>query len=153
MNGVQITTSQFGFSATNASLISFARATPSCRFMFIFQLPATIFFLIFLFFLKVDNILFEFSFFLIHAPQAQSRSAMVRSTSGMTNQEMMPAIFLAALTSGILPISVFSSGLPARSAILGRSLWLHFRMMVPSFSSRSPGLLRITVFSVVSSVI
>ena len=133
-------TSQFGLSATNASLISLARATPSCRFMFIFQLPATIFFLIFLFFLKVDNILFEFSFFLIQAPHAQSRSAMA-------------AIFLAALTSGILPISVFSRGLPARSAILGRSLWLHFLMMVPSFSSSSPGLLRITVFSVVSSVI
>src|SRR3712207_1443491 len=67
MNGVQITTSQLGLSACSASLISFAKATPSCRFSFIFQLPATIFFLIVFNFLKL--ILFIgifFSFILLY---------------------------------------------------------------------------------------
>ena len=46
MKGVAITTSHLGL-MTNC-LSSVASATPSCRFLFIFQLPATIFFLIYL---------------------------------------------------------------------------------------------------------
>ena len=53
MNGVQMITPQFCLLLLRVSLSSFARAIPSCKFMFIFQLPATIFFLIFLSFKKL----------------------------------------------------------------------------------------------------
>ena len=39
-----------------------------------------------------------------------------------------------------------SGNLPLLYAKSGKSLWLHFWMMVPFFSRRRPGLLRITVF-------
>ena len=52
---------------------------------------------------------------------------------------------------GGAPMSSFESG--AFSIVLdGRSLWLHLRMIVPSLSNSKPGLLRIIVLSVVSSV-
>ena len=150
INGVQITTPQLGLSALSVSLSSFARAIPSCRFMFIFQLPATIFFLMFLRFNKLYN-LFDSFFFLIQRLQAHKRSATVSTSRGSTYQSSMVSIFVGTESSGIVPNSSFSNGLFSMYSS-GNLLWLHLRIIFPSFSRSSPGLLRITVFNVVSSV-
>src|SRR5574344_501459 len=124
MNGVQITTPQLGFSADNVSLSSLARAIPSCRFMFIFQLPATIFFLIFLFFFKSWYIILDLSLRLTHDVHAQSLSANVSRNSGTTNHDTIHAMRSAVRLVGILPISDL---LIAMLVIIssGRALWLH----------------------------
>src|SRR5574344_80317 len=152
MNGVQITTPQLGFSAFNVSFNSFAKAIPSCRFMFIFQLPATIFFLIFLLFIKSLYILFFLSLFLTHFDQAHILSAKVSTTRGKMNQSIIFIILPGMESEGTCPTSTFSS-LPLRSYSSGRLLWLHLRILVPFLSNSIPGLLRMIVFSVVSSVL
>ena len=148
INGVQMTTPQLGLSAFSVSLSSFARAMPSWRFMFIFQLPATIFFLI-IFFPFINGLLLTFLSHLLHA---QRRSAMVSIISGSTNHSSSLAILPGTLSPGIRPVSL-SSRRFVSCCSLGRRLWLHFRITVPCFKSIRPGLLRIIVFSVVSSVV
>ena len=150
MNGVQMMTPQLGFSAVSVSLSSFARAIPSCRFMFIFQLPATIFFLIFFRF-KSLYILVCLSLFLTNLDHAQSLSASVRRSSGSTNHVMMDSTRLAVVSSGCRPSSMRSS-LSVSWYSSGRRLWLHFRITRPDLMRTSPGLLRITVCRVVASV-
>ena len=145
-------TSQLGFSATSASLISLARATPSCRLRFIFQLPATIFFLIFFLFFKRLNILLLSCLFLIHFVHAQSRSAIVRAMSGTKNVSSTMSRRSGVLSFCAFPMGNCSSG-AVRSSVCGSALWLHLPIIVPSFSRISPGLLRIIVFSVVSSAL
>ena len=149
-------TSQLGFSAVSVSLSSLARASPSCRFMFIFQLPATIFFLIVVSFLFVIIWVVLFLLFLrrlTHFVHIHVRSAKERSASGSTNQSSSRVIFPGTESCGICPISLCSSGIDSRSgSICGRLLWLHLRITVPALSSNRPGLLRMMVFSVISSV-
>ena len=55
------------------------------------------------------------------------------------------------LVDGMAPMLSFDNG-ALRLELEGKSLWLHFRIMVPSFSSSKPGLLRMMVLSAVSSV-
>src|SRR5574344_992846 len=151
MNGVQITTPQLGFSADNVSLSSLARAIPSCRFMFIFQLPATIFFLIFLFFFKSLYIILDSSLCLTHDVHAHSLSASVSRNSGMTNHDNIHAMLPDTWFWGIMPIAeCCMSTLVMLSS--GSALWLHLPMMRPSCITTRPGLLLITVRSVVASV-
>src|SRR3712207_6562153 len=154
MKGVQITTSQLGLSAVIASLISFASAIPSCRFMFIFQLPATIFFLIVVFFIKISVRIDCYCRFLNfkYLVHAHIRSASVSKKSGSRKISIIFMTLLAVELSGCRPISNWAKGL---SVIVsrGRLLWLHLPMMRPSFIKRRPGLLRTMVLSVVSSVV
>ena len=144
-------TSQLGLSAAKASFTSFAKARPSCRFRFIFQLPATIFFLIFLFFFKSVYSLLRFLCFFIHLVHAHRRSAKVSKNSGNTNQSTILVMRVVTLVGSILPmLSLFSGAFSV--SCLGKALWLHLLITTPSLMSISPGLLLIIVFSVVPSV-
>ena len=92
-----------------------------------------------------------FRFLLRYLVHAHVRSAKTRSMSGMKKQSTTFIIVLPRLLDGMAPMSSFDNG-ALRLALEGRSLWLHFCIMVPSFSSSNPGLLRMMVLSVVSSV-
>ena len=122
MNGVQITTSQLGLFTVSVSFSSLANAKPSCRFIFIFQLPATIFFLIFIFFLKslLYN-LFDCSLSLIQRLQAHILSAIESRIKGNKYHKKIFDIFVIVLaTCGFEMAS--SSKLPFNSSSLGKSL-------------------------------
>ena len=69
----------------------------------------------------------------------------------MKNQPTIPATRADTDRSGICPEAMRSSG-PSSCPSPGRLLWLHLRITVPSFISTSPGLLLMTVWSVVASV-
>ena len=83
--------------------------------------------------------------------QVHVRSAKTSRISGMKNKSTTFIMVLPRLVDGMAPMSSFGSG-ALRLALDGKSLWLHFRIIVPSFSSSNPGLLRMMVLSVVSSV-
>ena len=76
---------------------------------------------------------------------------MVSSSSGRMYHRAMMNIFSDIDSFGILPIFSFSRR-SVNSYSSGILLRLHLRMMTPSFSSTRPGLLRMMVCSVVSSV-
>ena len=149
---MQMMTPQFGFSAVSVSLSSFARAIPSCRFMFIFQLPATIFFLMLFFVLRCLICCCGFTLFLlIHFVHAHVRSARVSIVSGSMNHSMTSSTFCDA--GRVLSCSDCSlSGDTSGSLMSGRALWLHFPTITGPRSMSSPGLLLMTVLRVVSSV-
>lgn len=79
------------------------------------------------------------------------RSAKTSSSNGRKNQRHTSPMVLPMLLLGMCPMSSLLMG-PCRLLPAGRSLCPHFLIMVPSFRSRSPGLLRMMVLSVVSSV-
>ena len=90
-------------------------------------------------------------FLLRYLVQAHVRSAKTRRTSGMKNKSTTFIMVSPRLVDGMAPMLSFDNG-ALRLELAGRSLWLHFLIMVPSFSSSKPGLLRMMVFRVVSSV-
>ena len=75
---------------------------------------------------------------------------MVRTRRGTAKLSSIFAIFLSGDSSGRWPMGNWWSGALRVSAV-GRKWWLHLRITCPPFSSSSPGLLRMMVFSVVAS--
>ena len=85
-----------------------------------------------------DGMLFCFLLRRTHFVHCQVRSASVRTKSGSTKHS----------TISVTRWETSSGG----SSAVGSPLWLHLLMTTPWRSSSSPGLLRMTVLSVVPSV-
>ena len=150
MNGVQMTTSQFGLSAAKAAFNSVAKATPSCKFRFIFQLPATIFFLISFLFKRLIILFLCFIRLYILLP-THIRSANTSTNRGTRNHRTTRNVVIIRDADCKRPNSPSSNG-TFRSSSFGRLLQLHLLYTVPSFNNTSPGLERTMVFNVISSV-
>ena len=67
------------------------------------------------------------------------------------NHKTISNILAGTLSFGIFPKLDWLIGRDSLAS-LGRLLWLHLLMIVPSFSNKSPGLLRMIVFKTASSV-
>ena len=88
-----------------------------------------------------------------HFVHIHSLSATVSRNKGSTNQSSSRSIFPGTESSGIWPMGRLSRGsVHWSSSMTGRRLWLHLPMTVPWWSKSSPGLLRMMVFRVISSV-
>lgn len=98
-----------------------------------------------------DGMLFCFLLRRTHFVHCQVRSASVRTKSGSTKHSTISVTRWETSSGGVLPRALFSKGLASSSAV-GSPLWLHLLMTTPWRSSSSPGLLRMTVLSVVPSV-
>ena len=146
INGVQMITSQLGFSLANASFSSFAKAIPSWRVLFIFQFPATMFFLIlFSLFKGLIKLLFR------SLRRITSTSTPSTSNNGITNHRKTYPTVWKSLSNFCCPNGKFSS-LSVNTYSSGISSSLHLFRIVPFLISINPGLERTIVFRVISSI-